>query len=129
MATRALDFPRCRDCLYAQDHNFGGLDEGSCRLAFFQTHFTHGVRRYYRSNLLPRDRQGDLRHDPFDLNVDNTTNELIARTDSPELRTTLRRRHSLFCEVKVSVQFAFRNPVMPTLCFDGSEFACMDPPL
>ena len=68
-------------------------------------------------------------HDPFDLNVDNPTNELIARTDSPELSTTLRKRQSLFRKVKMFVQFAFRNPVVSTLCFDSPEFSRVDPPL
>jgi len=114
---------------YAQDHDFSGFDKSSNDLSFFQTQFTHCIRRYYRRDLLAPDRQSYLCHDSFDLNLNNPTDELIARTNSPKLSAALRGRGPFIREAKVSVQFALWYTVMPTLRFDSPELARVDPSL
>jgi hypothetical protein len=114
---------------YAQDHDFSGFDKSSNNLSFFQTQFTHCIRRYYRGDLLAPDRQSYLCHNSFDLNLNNPTDELVARTNSPKLSAALRDRGPFISEAKVSMQFALRYPVMPTLRFDSPELPRVDPSL
>jgi hypothetical protein len=115
--------------LYSQDHDFSRFDKGSRHLPFLQTHFANRVRCNHRGNPLSANRQGDLCHDSFDLNVEDAPDQLIPCADLPELSPTLRNRQSFFRKVKMLIQLAFGNPVMSALGLDGVQLSRMDPSL
>lgn len=116
-----------RRASYAQDHDFCGFDKSRGNLSLFQMQLTHGIRGYHRRDLLPPNRQCDLRHDSFNFNIDYPANELVAGADSPELSATLGKWSPFLREPQVPVQFAFRNPVMSTLGSDGPQFSRVYP--
>jgi hypothetical protein len=116
-------------CSRAQDHDFGGLDEGRSDLSLFQAELADSIRRNYRGDLLAADRQCDLGHDAIHLDVNDAADQLITRADSSKLGAALRQGHPLFSKVEVLVQFAFRNPVMPALSLDRPDCSRVDPSL
>jgi len=113
----------------AQDHHFGGLDQGRSDLALLQAKFAHSIGSYDRGDLLPADGQSHLRHDSFYFDVNDTTDQLIAGADSPELSPSLRQGDPSNRYVQMLVEFTFRYAVMPALCRNGMKFSRVNPAL
>ena len=97
----------------AKDHYFSGLDESSRGLAFFEAHLPIRIGGDDRSDVLAPDRECYLRQQSFDLEVDNSTHELISATDMPELGTAFRRHVFAGGAIQMAIKFAFRDAMVP----------------
>ncbi len=112
--------------LHANDHNFGGLDEGCGSLSFFKLHFAYGAGRNQRSDQLPSHRESDLSNQAAHTDVDDTADQLIAAADALVGHAALAFIVAARA-VKQSVNFGLRDPVVASGRLHGSELAVIDP--
>ena len=70
--------------LDADDHDFGGFDEGSGGLAFAELHFARGVGGDDRGDVLVTYFEDDLCEEAADFDVGDGADQLIAAADVAE---------------------------------------------
>lgn len=77
--------------LHPQDHDFGGLDEGSRSLTGFEIHFAGRACGDDRGDLLVANREYDLRHEPTDANTLDAAHQLISSAETTHEESALGR--------------------------------------
>jgi hypothetical protein len=115
--------------LRSEDHDLGGFDEGSRRLAFGETHLAGRVSGDYRSNVLASDGKLHLRQQSFDLEVDNSTDQLIPTADLTEVCTSLCGHVLSRGTIEMLVEFTFGNSMMATYRFYRTQLLGVNPAL
>jgi hypothetical protein len=113
--------------LDAEDHDFGGFDEGGGAIAGLEAHFFGGVGGDNRSDLLFADAKGDLGEEAAELDGDYSTDELVAAGDFAEAAAAGGGFSSVEGLGDKTVDFGFGNAMMAAWSFGGFEFAAIDP--
>src|SRR5262245_39049704 len=98
----------------AENHDLSRLDERCRLLSDAQPHLAHRICCDHGRNALSADGEGNLRHKAIDGKSYNPSNQLIARTDAPEISPSLRQRSAAARNMKMLIQFTLRNPMVAT---------------
>jgi hypothetical protein len=109
------------------DHDLGGLDQRRGGIADFQAQFSHRIRGNYRSDVLPANRQPDLRHQAVDLDFRDPADQLIPAADPPVIVAPFAHRAARGLHMQKLVQFRLRNSVMPASRLDRPNLFLVDP--
>src|SRR5437016_3914701 len=112
--------------LHADDHHFGGLDQGGGRLALLQIYLTHCAGGDQRCDQLPSYRQGHLSYQSADAHIHDAAHELVAPADAlvrdPALVLVMAAG-----AVEQAVNLGLRDAVMSTRRLHRAQLAMVDP--
>ena len=111
----------------AEDHDFGGFDEGGGAFAGLEAHFAGGVGGDERSDMLFTDAERNLGEETVVFYSDDAADKLIAARDFAEGATAFRDVAAFERFGDEAVDFGFRDAVMAAGSFGGFEFAAVDP--
>src|SRR5580692_4526211 len=95
----------------AQNHHFGGFNQGGGSLARFQMHFSRRTGSNNRRDLLAADRNPDFRHQTANPNGIDSSHELIPPADAAYYLFAFLLGSASRPE-KQPVQFTLRDAVM-----------------
>ena len=111
----------------AEDHDFGGFDEGGGAFADFEAEFAGSVGGDDAGDVLFADAQRDLREEAAEFDFGDAADELIAAGDLAEFAAARADvATSEFCGNE-AVDLGFRYAVVAAGSFGGFEFAAIDP--
>jgi len=92
-----------------------------------KAHFSNGVGRYGRRDVLPAYRQGHLRHQAADPEVRHPPDQLVAAADRAEIGPALAYVSALRDTVEELVDFFFGNSMVAAGGPDRRELLLVDP--
>lgn len=115
-----------RAILWANDHHFGGFDEGGDSFAGFEAHFAHCVGGDDGSDALFADGECHLSEKAANPDAENAADKLIASADvfqafAPDELALAQ------LALEKTVQFRFGDAMVAAFRFDGAEFSPVDP--
>jgi len=111
----------------AEDHDFGGFDEGGGAFTRFEAHFAGGVGGDERSDLLLTDTERDLGEEAVVFDGDDAADELIAAGDFAEGAAAFGDIAPFEGFGDEAVDFGFGDAMMAAGSLGGFEFAAVDP--
>ena len=111
----------------AEDHDFGGFDEGGGAFAGFEAHFAGGVGGDERGDVLFANAKSDLCEEAVVFYGDDAADELIAAGDFAEGAATFGDIAAVEGFGDEAVDFGFGDAMMAAGSFGGFEFAAVDP--
>ena len=111
----------------AQDHDFGGFDEGGGAVTGLEAKFPGGVRRDDGSDVLLADGERNLGKQAAKFHFKHAADELIASADSAEVAAASFEAAAFEFSGDEAVDFAFGDAVVATGSLDGLNFFAIDP--
>src|SRR5882672_7194007 len=111
----------------AEDHDFGGFDEGGGAFTGLEAEFARGVGGDERGDLLFADAERNLGEEAVVFDGDDAADELIAAGDFAEGAATFGDVAAFERFGDEAVDFRFGNAMMAAGSFGGFEFAAIDP--
>ena len=111
----------------AEDHDFGGFDEGGGAFAGLEAEFAGGVGGDERSDLLFADAESDLGEEAVVFDGDDAADELIAAGDFAEGAAAFGDIAAVEGFGDEAIDFGFGDAMMATGSLGGFEFAAVDP--
>jgi hypothetical protein len=111
----------------AEDHDFGGFDEGGSAFARLEAHFAGGVGGDERGDVLFSDAKGDLGEEAVVLDGNDAADKLIAAGDFAEFAAASSDVATFEFLGDETIYFGFGDAVMAAGSFGGFEFAAVNP--
>src|SRR5882724_3524486 len=111
----------------AEDHDFGGFDEGGGAFAGLEAEFARGVGGDERGDLLFADAERNLGEESVVFDGDDAADELIAAGDFAEGAAMFGNIAAFERFGDEAVDFRFGDAVVAAGSFGGFEFAAIDP--
>src|SRR5271157_1187580 len=114
-------------CSNAEDHYFGGFDEGGGAFAGLQAHLLGGIGRDEGGDVLLADGQRDLRQESAELDGDDAADELVAPADFAEIAAPRGDIAALQFLRDQAVDLRFRDAMVAAGRLGAFDLAVIDP--
>ena len=113
--------------LEADDHDFGGLYQGSNGLALFQAQFAHGIGGDDGSDALAADGEGHLRYESVNFYVGDAAHKLVAAADAAKVGAAFGNIGVFIGAIEEAINFFLGDAVVATGGFYRANFLLVDP--